>query len=182
MVRSMVILQLLLVLLYANTNEPRVEKAYFAGGCFWGVEYHLEKLEGVQSVISGYMGGHTPNPTYRDVLRHTTGHYESVEVTFDPKRVSYEKIARLFFEIHDPTQRNGQGPDIGAQYRSALFYVNEEQRRTAEKLIALLRAKGYDVVTHVLPYAPFYQAEVYHQDYYEKHHKEPYCHTYTKRF
>lgn len=159
-----------------------VEKAYFAGGCFWGVEHLLEQADGVLSVTSGYMGGHTSNPTYKDVSYKNTGHAETVEVVFDPAKTTYETLARLFFEIHDPTQKNRQGPDVGEQYRSAIFYANDSQKVVAEKLIGLLRDKGYDVVTELDKADTFWMAEDYHQDYYDKTGKEPYCHIYTKRF
>ncbi len=158
------------------------KKAYFAGGCFWGVEYYLEKLDGVKDVISGFMGGHLENPTYKEVVYTDTGHYEAVEVTYDPLKISYEELAKNFFEIHDPTQQNGQGPDIGEQYRSAIFVSDDEERETIKKLIALLKQKGYAVATQILPKSAFYSAEEYHQDYYTKHGKEPYCHSRVKRF
>jgi peptide methionine sulfoxide reductase msrA/msrB len=157
-------------------------RAYFAGGCFWGVEYMLEHIDGVVDVRSGYMGGHTENPTYQDVCRGNTGHAETVEVVFDPKRVTFEELARNFFEIHDPTQLNRQGPDHGAQYRSAVFYTDEAQKATTEKLIGLLRDNGYDVVTEVSPAGTFWPAEDYHQDYYDKTGHRPYCHAPQKRF
>lgn len=157
-------------------------KAYFAGGCFWGVEHLLQQAPGVHSVRSGYMGGHTENPTYREVCSHQTGHAEVVEVDFDPSRTDFETLAKLFFEIHDPTQVDRQGPDVGDQYRSEIFYVDEAQKQTAEKLIGLLRGKGLKVATRLTQAGPFYEAEDYHQDYYVKTGKEPYCHMYTKRF
>ncbi len=158
------------------------ETAIFAGGCFWGVEYMLSKLPGVRSVESGYIGGKTQNPTYEEVCSRRTGHAEAVRVTFDPQQVSYEEVARLFFEIHDPTQLNRQGPDIGDQYRSEIFYTSEDQRRTAEKLMAELRARGFAVVTRLTPASTFWPAEDYHQRYYERKGTLPYCHVYTKRF
>jgi peptide methionine sulfoxide reductase msrA/msrB len=156
--------------------------AYFAGGCFWGVEYFLEKLPGVIAVESGYMGGHLEQPTYEDVLTHTTGHLEAVRVRYDPARIDYETIARRFFEIHDPTQADGQGPDIGPQYRSAVFVSTEAERTSAQSLIARLRERGYDVVTEIHDATPFYMAEDYHQDYYVQHQKLPYCHGPVDRF
>lgn len=167
-----------------SRDEKRLEvdTAIFAGGCFWGVEYMLRKQPGVRNVESGYTGGRLANPTYEEVCSHRTGHAEAVRVTFDPQQVSYETLARLFFEIHDPTQLNGQGPDIGDQYRSEIFYRTPEQRRIAEQLIARLRAKGYRVVTRVTPASTFWPAEDYHQRYYERKGTLPYCHTYTKRF
>jgi peptide methionine sulfoxide reductase msrA/msrB len=164
------------------SQEAALEKAYFAGGCFWGVEHLLKQSEGVISTRVGYMGGRTKNPTYKQVCYENTGHAEVVEVVFDPKKTSYETLARLFFEIHDPTQKNRQGPDIGDQYRSAVFYTNNEQKETAEKLIALLKGKGYNPVTEVVPADTFWVAEDYHQDYYDNTGKQPYCHIYQKRF
>lgn len=167
-----------------SRDEKRVEvdTAIFAGGCFWGVEYMLRKQPGVRNVEAGYTGGKLENPTYEEVCSHRTGHAEAVRVTFDPQQVSYETLARLFFEIHDPTQLNGQGPDIGDQYRSEIFYRSPEQRRIAEQLIARLQAKGYRVVTRVTPASTFWPAEDYHQRYYERKGTLPYCHAYTKRF
>ena len=162
-------------------KKERTETAIFAGGCFWGVEHLLSKEPGVLDVVSGYIGGHTENPTYEEVCSHRTGHAEAVRVTFDPAKVSYEKLARLFFEIHDPTQVGRQGPDIGDQYRSEVFYTTPAQRATAEKLIAELRAKGYDVATRVTAATTFWPAEEYHQDYYDRKGAQPYCHAYTKR-
>lgn len=161
---------------------PDVEEAIFAGGCFWGVEHLMQRQAGVLSVESGYTGGTVKNPTYKEVCTGTTGHAEAVRIIFDPKKVDYETLAKLFFEIHDPTQADGQGPDIGNQYRSEVFYNSEEQKATAEKLVELLKAKGYDVKTAVTQATEYYPAEAYHQDYYDKTGKQPYCHVYTKRF
>ncbi len=163
-------------------KEPPAGKAYFAGGCFWGVEYFFERQEGVISAVSGFMGGRTENPSYHDVVYRDTGHLEVVKVTYDPDRVSYQDLAKLFFEIHDPTQANGQGPDIGEQYLSAVFVNDDDERRTAQALIDILRSKGYKVVTKVLPAGRFWKAEEYHQDYYAKNGKIPTCHAYQKRF
>ena len=163
-------------------NDEGMEKAYFAGGCFWGVEYQLERLEGVMDVRSGYMGGKTDHPTYREVSSGTTGHAETVEVLFDPKRISFHDIAKRFFEIHDPTEVDRQGPDIGSQYRSAVFFVGDEQKLVTEELIGILRDRGYGVVTEVVPAGTFYPAEEYHQDYYEQTGGTPYCHTPVQRF
>lgn len=163
-------------------EEAMTQKAYFAGGCFWGTEYLFQKEEGVISTRVGYMGGHKKNPTYKEVCSGTTGHAETLEVVFDKSKTDFEKLARLFFEIHDPTQINRQGPDIGEQYRSAIFYVNDEQKNIAQKLIKILQEKGYKVATEVTPANTFWQAEDYHQDYYQNNGKQPYCHFYQKRF
>jgi len=158
------------------------EKAVFAGGCFWGVEYHFKNVKGVLSTRVGYIGGTTEHPSYKQVCTGSTGHAEALEVEFDPKLVSYETLAKLFFEIHDPTQFNRQGPDVGSQYRSALFYRSDEQKKIAESLIRKLEEKGYRVVTEVRQAGEFWPAEEYHQDYYEKTGHHPYCHIYQKRF
>lgn len=163
-------------------QEIRTEKAYFAGGCFWGVEYWMKKADGVLSTRVGYMGGHTDNPTYKQVCSGTTGHAETMEVVFNPEKTDFETLARLFFEIHDPTQVDRQGPDVGDQYRSAIFYVDDAQKTTVEKLIGLLQAKGFKVATEVTKAGPFWEAEGYHQDYYERTGHQPYCHAYQKRF
>ena len=162
-----------------NTGEGI---AIFAGGCFWGVEHLMQQQEGVISVEAGYIGGSTDNPTYADVCSHRTGHAEAVRVIYDPSVVSYEELAKLFFEIHDPTQENRQGPDIGEQYRSEIFYTTEDQKDTAEHLIEILKNKGYKVVTKVTPAGKFWPAEAYHQDYYERTGSQPYCHARVKRF
>jgi peptide methionine sulfoxide reductase msrA/msrB len=162
--------------------EASTDTAYFAGGCFWGVEYFMEEAPGVIDAVSGYMGGTKDNPSYREVTSHRTGHAEAVRVVFNPTETSYEQVAKLFFEIHDPTQVNRQGPDIGEQYRSEVFYKNEDQKQTAEKLISLLKLKGFQVATKVTPADTFWEAENYHQDYYEHKGGEPYCHGFVKRF
>jgi peptide methionine sulfoxide reductase msrA/msrB len=157
-------------------------KAYFAGGCFWGVEHLFEQKEGVISAVSGYMGGKMDNPSYKDVVYRDTGHKETVEVTYDADKVSFEDLAKYFFEIHDPTQANGQGPDIGDQYLSVAFFNNEKEKATTQKLIGILKEKGYDVVTELRPAGTFWKAEDYHQDYYDKKKAQPYCHAYKKKF
>lgn len=148
-----------------STTGGCTATAVVAGGCFWGVEDAFQKIAGVCEAVSGYTGGHTVNPSYEDVCRGDTGHAEAVLVRFDPTRVSYEQILRRFFEIHDPTQLNRQGPDWGEQYRSAVFYENAEQKAVAQKLVARLKELGYKVVTQIEPAGPFYAAEDYHQDF-----------------
>jgi len=164
------------------TENPNYQIAIFASGCFWGTEFYLQKADGVIATTVGYIGGTTNNPTYEQVCAKKTGHYEAVEVVFDPQKTSFETLTKLFFETHDPTQTNGQGPDIGPQYRSAIFYQNEAQKTTSEKLIRTLQGKGYKVATVLLPAATFWPAELYHQDYYNNKGGTPYCHSYTKRF
>jgi peptide methionine sulfoxide reductase msrA/msrB len=162
--------------------KPQTEKAIFAGGCFWGVEYYMQKEPGVLETSVGYTGGHIDNPTYEQVCSGRSGHIEAIEITYDPNKTNFEKLAKLFFEIHDPTQVDRQGPDIGEQYRSEIFYFNEEQKEITEHLISILEDKGYNVVTKLSPAGKFYNAENYHQDYYLNNGKQPYCHGYTKRF
>jgi peptide methionine sulfoxide reductase msrA/msrB len=163
--------------------EPgRYGSALFAGGCFWGVEYFLQKEPGVISVTSGYTGGVVKNPTYKEVCTGNTGHAEVVKVVYDPQKTSYEKLLKLFLEIHDPTQVDRQGPDIGDQYRSEIFYLNEDQKKIAEQNLNILKSKGLKVATAVTKATEFYPAEEYHQDYYFRNGKVPYCHGYVKRF
>jgi peptide methionine sulfoxide reductase msrA/msrB len=163
-------------------SEEKVSYAYFAGGCFWGVEYFFNKTKGVIEAISGFMGGRLENPTYQDVCYENTGHLEVVQVKYDASQVSYEELAKLFFEIHNPEQKNGQGPDIGSQYLSAVFVSSEDERKIIKDLIARLESKGYKIATKVLDAERFYEAESYHQHYYEKTGKIPYCHVHKKRF
>ncbi len=165
-----------------NKTAEKYERAIFASGCFWGTEYHLQRLPGVISTTVGYTGGNVENPTYRQVCSGNTGHAEAVEVIYDPAKVSYETLAKLFFETHDPTQEDRQGPDIGTQYRSAVFYLNDEQKKTAEKLIETLEKKGYKVATELTKAGRFWEAEDYHQDYYNNKGAKPYCHIYQKKF
>lgn len=163
-------------------QQLKNEIAIFAGGCFWGVEYYMEKNPGVISVVSGYTGGSKENPTYEDVCYKNSGHIEAVEIVYDPAKTSFEELGRLFFEIHDPTQVDRQGPDVGEQYRSEVFYLNEEQKKITERLIKQLEDKGYNIATQVTPATTFWKAENYHQNYYDKKGSLPYCHGYTKRF
>ena len=160
------------------STEQNKEVATLAGGCFWCLEAVYKELRGVESVVSGYAGGHVPRPTYRQVCEGTTGHAEVVQVTFDPREVTFRELLEVFFTIHDPTTPNRQGADVGTQYRSAIFYHTPEQRETAEQVIAELTAAGVwdaPIVTEVAPLTNFYPAEDYHQDYFENNPAQPYC-------
>jgi peptide-methionine (S)-S-oxide reductase len=157
----------------------RTEMATLAGGCFWCLEAVFDELLGVTDVVSGYSGGHLSNPTYEQVCTGTTGHAEVVRLTFDPDVISYRDLLKVFFTIHDPTTLNRQGPDVGAQYRSGIFYHNDEQRDTAEQLIEQMEAQGIwgdPIVTEVAPFETFYPAEDYHRDYFRRNPDQPYCH------
>jgi peptide-methionine (S)-S-oxide reductase len=152
------------------------ETATLAGGCFWCLEAVYEQMEGVQSAISGYMGGHTSNPTYKEVCIGRTGHAEVVQIVFDPEITSYREILEVFFTIHDPTTLNRQGNDVGTQYRSAIFYHSAEQRSAAEGVIGELSGVWRDpIVTELEPAVMFYPAEDYHQHYFQNHPEQPYC-------
>ena len=166
----------------AGSGPGGAERAYFAGGCFWGTEHFLRNAPGVLSVRVGYMGGAKEKPTYQEVCAGWTGHAEAIEVVYDPAATAFEDLARLFFEIHDPTQVDRQGPDVGDQYRSAIFYADEKQKKTSENLIRILEEKGLDVATELVEAEKFWEAEDYHQDYYEKTGHKPYCHARVKRF
>lgn len=163
-------------------KELKMEKAYFASGCFWGTQYHFMKAPGVVETTVGYMGGHTQSPTYKEVCTGTTGHIETTEVIYDPTRTSFEKLLQLYYETHDFEQIGGQGPDIGEQYQSVVFYVNDEQKAMVEKYMGILRDKGYKPATQLRPADIFWAAEDYHQQYYEKKNGTPYCHVYRKIF
>ncbi len=153
-------------------------KATFAGGCFWCTEAVYEQIEGVGDVRSGYIGGTVPNPTYKDVCTGLTGHAEAIEIEYDPEVVPFEKLLEVFFATHDPTTLNRQGADVGTQYRSGVFYHDDEQKRIAEDVIRRLdaaRAFPSRIVTEVTPASTFYPAEDYHQDYFAKNPFQPYC-------
>lgn len=165
------------------TTVIDTEEAIFAAGCFWGVEYYFQQLPGVLKTEVGYSGGHKNYPTYEEVCTGTTGHVEALRVLYDPQKIDFAQLTRFFFEIHDPTQSNGQGPDRGSQYQSVIFYYDTLQQQSAQKLINLLQQQqGLVVTTRLLPVSVFWQAENYHQQYYIKAGKQPYCHRYTKRF
>jgi peptide-methionine (S)-S-oxide reductase len=154
------------------------QTAIFGGGCFWCIEAVFDRVSGVVSVESGYMGGHVANPDYRQVCTGTTGHVEVARITFDPEQVSYRQLLDVFFAVHDPTTLNRQGNDFGTQYRSVIFYTSEEQRREAEQAIAELSAAHEypdPIVTAVEPASEFYVAENYHQEYYSNNTTAPYC-------
>ena len=154
------------------------EKATFGAGCFWGVEYVFRKVPGVLDAVSGYSGGITVNPTYRDVCSHKTGHAEVVEVTFDPSIVSFDQLVEVFWAMHDPTQVDRQGPDIGDQYRSAIFTHSDEQQTAAEASRDRAQARyPSPISTEIRPAGDFYPAEDYHQRYYETTGHQPYCHS-----
>ncbi len=152
------------------------ETTTLGGGCFWCVEAPLERIIGVESVVSGYTGGSVEDPTYEQVCSGSTGHAEVVRVEFDPDIVSLVELLEVFFAVHDPTTRDRQGPDVGSQYRSAVFYETPDQQETAERVIEELEGEAYDgIVTEVAPLKRFYRAEEYHQDYYAKNPNQPYC-------
>lgn len=144
-------------------------KAIFAAGCFWGVQFYFDQVPGVISTVVGYTGGHTVDPTYEEVCTHTTGHAEAVELEFDPEKVSYEVLVRQFFRMHDPTQLNRQGPDVGDSYRSGIFFTDHEQERIAIQVRDELQTKSKQpIVTQILAASEFYQAEEYHQKFTER--------------
>jgi peptide methionine sulfoxide reductase msrA/msrB len=162
-------------------KSNHMETAIFAGGCFWGIEEGMRRVDGVVSTEVGYIGGTTENPTYNAVRTGLTGHAEAMRMVFDTQKVSYEELVRYFFEMHDPTQVDRQGADVGTQYRSEIFYLSPRQKRTAELTIAILRRRGWRVTTRVTSASKFYRAEEYHQQYSEKSGYSP-CGYYTKRF
>jgi peptide-methionine (S)-S-oxide reductase len=160
-----------------STSQSK-QTATLAGGCFWCLEAVFEQLKGVEKVVSGYAGGKVENPSYREVCTGSTGHAEVVQVTFDPQQISYRDLLGVFFSIHDPTTLNRQGADVGTQYRSAIFYHNDEQKAIAEKFMAEITAEKLwrnPIVTEIAAYTKFYAAEDYHQEYYRNNTYQPYC-------
>ena len=158
------------------------DTAVFAAGCFWGVQHHFQRMQGVRQTLVGYTGGKEENPTYEQVRSHKTSHVEAILVEYDPQKVSYRDLCKLFFEIHDPSQTDGQGPDIGQQYRSAVFYKNNEEQQIINELKKHLEAQGLAVNTLIMPMEKFWAAEEYHQHYYAQTGGSPYCHVRVKRF
>jgi peptide methionine sulfoxide reductase msrA/msrB len=165
-----------------NKTEDNTNKAIFAAGCFWGVQYYFDRASGVLSTEVGYTGGNKDNPTYKEVCYNDTHHAEAIEVTFDTNKTSFENLVKYFFEIHDFTQVDRQGPDVGEQYRSEIFYFNDKQKEIAENTIKILQDKGYNVATKLEQASTFWKAEDYHQEYYQKNGESPYCHVYKKIF
>lgn len=162
----------------SRTVDGQLEKATLGGGCFWCLEAVYQELEGVEEIVSGYAGGHVPNPTYEQVCEKKTGHAEVVQVSFDPSRVSYREMLEIFFATHDPTTLNRQGNDVGPQYRSIILTHDDSQRRIATDLLAELAAERVfedPIVTEIVPLTEFYPAELYHQNYYRQHRLQPYC-------
>jgi peptide methionine sulfoxide reductase msrA/msrB len=167
---------------FIPTKQTTMEKAYFASGCFWGTEFYFIKKAGVTETTVGYMGGHVDNPTYKEVCTGTTGHIETTEVIFDTSKTSFEDLVKLYYETHNFEQVGGQGPDIGPQYQSVVFYVNENQKAIVEKYLNILKDKGFKPATLLKPAPVFWAAEDYHQEYYDKKNGTPYCHIYRKLF
>ena len=165
-----------------NIEANDTEEAVYAAGCFWGVEYYFKQLPGVLKTEVGYMGGDKKYPTYDQVCSGETGHYEVVRVIYDPTKINYETLTKYFFEIHDPTQFDGQGPDRAQQYLSVIFYYDDAQKNKAIHIMTELETLGYFLDTKLLPVGIFWRAEEDHQNYYEKNKKAPYCHQYVKRF
>ena len=163
-------------------THMKTEQAIFACGCFWGTQYQFDRAPGVLRSSVGYVGGQEPRPTYEEVKAHRTGHAEAVWMEYDADTTSYIELCRLFFEIHDPAQTDGIGPDLGPQYRSEIFYLNERQRQEAAQVIEELRKAGYEVHTRLTPASTFWPGEDYHQHYYDKTDGVPYCHIRVKKF
>jgi peptide methionine sulfoxide reductase msrA/msrB len=167
---------------FAPKESTDYRHAVFASGCFWGTEYFLARVPGVIKTLVGYSGGQTQNPTYEAVCSGKTGHVECVQVTYDPKVVDFQTLAKMFFETHDFTQADGQGPDRGSQYLSVLFYGSEQEKKVAEELLQALKSKGFEVATKLRASETFWPGEDYHRDYYERRGEVPYCHRYRKIF
>ncbi len=162
----------------AQTNDDELEIATFAAGCFWCVEAQYQQLDGVEKVVSGYIGGHVENPTYKQVCTGNTGHAEACNIYYDPSKITYDELLAAFWVAHDPTTLNRQGNDVGTQYRSAIFYHNDEQKQKAESYKKKLNEEEAfrgPVVTEISPYTTFYKAEDYHQDYYNQNTNQGYC-------
>lgn len=168
--------------LYQAPEDDHTQVGIFACGCFWGTQHHFSRQRGVTRTLAGYTGGQEAFPSYADVRDHKTHHVEAVIVEYNPSETTYADLCKLFFEIHDPAQTDGVGPDLGPQYRSCIFYRNAGQKAEAERIMQLLRDKGDEVNTLLLPEEKFYIGEKYHQDYYEKTGGEPYCHMRVKKF
>jgi peptide methionine sulfoxide reductase msrA/msrB len=167
---------------FVPKDSADYRQAVFASGCFWGTEYFLARLPGVIKTMVGYSGGQTQNPTYEAVCSGKTGHVECVQVIYDPKVVDFQTLAKVFFETHDFTQADGQGPDRGSQYLSVLFYSNEQEKQAAEELLKVIKSKCFEVATKLLAAETFWPGEEYHRDYYERRGETPYCHRYKKVF
>lgn len=163
-----------------DNNSQNIKYAYFASGCFWGPEYCFKQVNGVLEVSSGYTGGHKDSPTYKEVCSGLTGHLEAVRIKYLSEEVRYDELVKLFFETHKYSQENGQGPDIGSQYLSAIFYETDDDKNTAEKYINILKSKGNNVATTLRKLTKFWVAEDYHQNYYGKKGTTPSCHSYNK--
>jgi peptide-methionine (S)-S-oxide reductase len=163
---------------FTGMNEQKTEVATFASGCFWCTEAIFDRVKGVQSVVSGYSGGHVVNPSYREVTSGRTGHAEAIQITYDPTEITYVELLEIFFKTHDPTTLNRQGADVGTQYRSAVFFHSEEQKKTVEEIILALNSEGIwkdPIVTEVTGFSNFYPAENYHQEYYDNNPGQGYC-------
>jgi len=163
-------------MLQVEIKSKNLETVTFSGGCFWCTEAIFKRIKGVESVTSGYSGGKIENPTYEQVYSGTTGHAEAIQIEFDPKIISYEKLLEVFFKLHDPTTLNRQGNDVGTQYRSAIFYHGEKQKTQAEKAkLKMQKIYRGKIVTEIVPFSNFYKAENYHQNYFENNKNAPYC-------
>ncbi len=169
-------------LIFKPKMDAQTKTAILASGCFWGTQYYLARVPGVLKTKVGYTDGHLDNPTYKQICGGKSGHVEAVEVIYDPAKLSFKDLLKYFFETHDFSQENGQGPDIGPQYLSVVFYNDETEKKSAEEVIAYLREKGHKVATQIKPTQRFWAGEDYHQLYYEKKGDTPYCHRYREIF